>query len=109
MEDIHMGQLLERVIRRKGINISELAAALNITRPTLYSWFNQEVIDETAMQKISSIIVYDFSHDKPKPTVVNKIEEFTPIKDEAYWQERYIQLLERYSKLLEASFLPKRD
>jgi AcrR family transcriptional regulator len=109
MENIHMGQLLERVVRRKGLNISELAAALGITRRTLYNWFKLEVIDEVTMNRISSVIVYDLNSHIQKPTIVDKVsvepqgESQVVVKDEAYWQDRYIDLLERYSGLLAAS------
>ena len=103
-----MGQLLERVIRRKGLNISELATALGITRRTLYNWFKQEVIDEAIMERVSSVIVYDLTLNAPKPTIVQEVvvepTQENPIeKDEAYWQNRYIDLLERYSGLLAAT------
>jgi plasmid maintenance system antidote protein VapI len=107
MENIHMGQLLEKVIRRKEINITELAAALNITRRTLYNWFKQEIIDEGTMQRISDVIVYDFSSDTQIHTIINlginrPAEEASIIKNEAYWQDRYINLLEHYSELIKA-------
>ncbi|RZL02588.1 MAG: XRE family transcriptional regulator [Pedobacter sp.] len=97
-----MGELLERAIRRKGLNITELALALNITRRTLYNWFKQEVIDEATMEKISSVIKYEFNAHKSNPTII-KVVQATPliVKDEAYWQDRYIDLLERYAKLLQ--------
>jgi transcriptional regulator with XRE-family HTH domain len=105
MENIHMGQLLERVVKRKGLKVSELATALGITRRTLYNWFKQEVIDEVTMAKISSVIVYDFSSNPLKPTITTKVSEEPPKesqveKDETYWKNRYIDLLERYSGLL---------
>lgn len=103
-----MGQLLERVIRRKGINISELAGALGVTRRTLYNWFKQEVIDESIMERVSSVIVYDLTSNTPKPTIAKEIIfepniEVPVEKDEAYWQSRYIDLLERYAGLLAAN------
>jgi len=96
-----MGQLLEKVIRRKGINISELAIALNVTRRTIYNWFKQEVIDEQVMERISNKISYDFSPNRQTPTVIkNEVSDGKIVKDEQYWQDRYVDLLERYSKLL---------
>ncbi|RZK04290.1 MAG: XRE family transcriptional regulator [Flavobacterium sp.] len=101
MNDIHMGELLERAIRRKGLNITEIAAALNITRRTLYNWFKQDVIDEHTMERISKAIKYDLSSENGKPAVVKNIkDESSIIKDETYWQDRYIDLLEQYSLLI---------
>ena len=96
-----MGQLLEKVIRRKGINISELAIALNVTRRTIYNWFKQEIIDEHVMEKISNVISYDFTQNKQIPKITkNVVSDGIIVKDEKYWQDRYLDLLERYSKLL---------
>jgi DNA-binding XRE family transcriptional regulator len=37
--EIHMGQLLEKVIRKKGLNISKLAKAIGVDRRSMYNWF----------------------------------------------------------------------
>jgi len=101
MNEIHMGQLLEGAIRRKGLNITQIADALNVSRRTLYNWFKQEVIDEHVMERISGVIVYDAASIKPKPTIIKPITPESLLdKDEAYWQDKYIDLLERYAKLL---------
>jgi AcrR family transcriptional regulator len=105
MDNIHMGRLLEKVIRKKGINISELAAALNVTRTTIYNWFKKEVIDEVTMERISSVISYDIhSSDKTKATIIRApiVEpSLQEEKDDEYWRNKYVDLLERYAKLLE--------
>jgi transcriptional regulator with XRE-family HTH domain len=102
MNELHMGELLEKAIRRKGLNITELAVALNVTRRTLYNWFKQEVIDEVIMQKISGVINYGPNYLNEKPQLIANPNSESPIvKDEAYWQDRYIDLLERYAKLLQ--------
>jgi transcriptional regulator with XRE-family HTH domain len=102
MSDIHMGELLERAIRMKGVNITELARALNITRRTMYNLFKQEVIDKGTIERISEVINYDLTSENLNPVVVKDIkDESSIVKDEAYWQDRYLDLLERYSELIE--------
>jgi transcriptional regulator with XRE-family HTH domain len=102
MSDIHMGELLERAIRMKGVNITELARALNITRRTMYNLFKQEVIDKGTIERISEVIKYDLTSENLNPVVVKDIkDESSIVKDEAYWQDRYLDLLERYSELIE--------
>lgn len=104
MSDIHMGELLEKAIRRKGLNITKVASALGVTRRTLYNWFKMEIIDQQTMEKISQVIVYDPLINPIKPNVVEQTPSQANInKDEAYWQDRYIDLLERYSKLIQES------
>jgi transcriptional regulator with XRE-family HTH domain len=101
MSDIHMGELLEKAVRRKGLNLTELASALNITRRTLYNWFKQELIDKATMERISDIIQFEFNSTSSTPMVTqNLMPNQVIIKDESYWQDKYIDLLERYSKLL---------
>lgn len=98
-----MGELLERAIRRKGLNITEIASSMNVTRRTLYNWFKKDVIDKDIMERLSGIVIYEVTSDKP--VMVNNDMEGPQIiiKDEAYWQDRYIDLLERYSSLLAKS------
>ena len=98
-----MGALLEKAIRTKGINITELAVAINVSRRTIYNWFKQDVIDQDIMVRISGAIQYDL-------TIINSIpivsqDTFDPplVKNELYWQNRYIDLLERYAKLLKVA------
>jgi len=95
-----MGELLERAIRRKGLNITEIACAMDITRRTLYNWFEKPVIDRETMERFSSIISYDDISVQPKTNVADIKHPQLQLKDEAYWQDRYIDLLERYSSLL---------
>jgi predicted transcriptional regulator len=98
---IHMGELLERAIRRKGLNITELAYALGITRRTMYNWFKQEVIDEVTMERISSVINYEFNLPTSITVIAkNEVIQSLVLKDDAYWQNKYIDLLERYTLIL---------
>jgi transcriptional regulator with XRE-family HTH domain len=101
MSDIHMGELLEKALRRKGLNITKVASALGITRRTLYTWFNKKVIDQQIMEKISQVIEYDAQVNPIEPIIIKQKSNQLPlVRDEAYWQARYIDLLERYSKLI---------
>jgi AcrR family transcriptional regulator len=101
MGEIHMGQLLESAIRRTELSITEIAAALGISRRTIYNWFKLEVIDELVMEKISNVIKYDFSSGMAKATIINsETPGSLPLKDDGYWKDKYVKLLERYSDLI---------
>jgi transcriptional regulator with XRE-family HTH domain len=101
MGEIHMGQLLERAIKRKGLNISEIAVALNVSRRTLYNWFRLEVIDKSIMERISSATRHDFSSGQSQASIISpETDGSLTIKDEVYWKNKYIDLLERYSDLI---------
>ena len=69
MNELHMGELLEKAIRRKGLNITELAIALSVTRRTLYNWFKLERIDELVMERISEVIKYDINTSDINPVI----------------------------------------
>lgn len=57
----YVGQILERAIRRQSISISELSRRMNISRRTLYNWFNKRTLDKKLVCSIGAIIGYDFS------------------------------------------------
>ena len=101
MQVIHMGKLLEKVVRKKGFNISELARKLGVNRRTIYNWFGEENINRETMQRIADTIEHDFSNDYKDSNDNPALSTQDPlIKDDEYWKDKYIDLLERYAELL---------
>ena len=103
--DIHMGKLLERVIRKKGLNISGLAREIGVNRRSLYNWFEEKNIKVEVLQKVSEVIDHDFSAQFPnilgqEQNKKAEVSNATMVKDKEYWKDKYILLLERYSELL---------
>lgn len=96
-----MGELLEKVIRKKGLNISELAKAIGVHRRSFYNWFKEPQIKVEVMEKIAEAINHDFSGDIVVTTVKSKelIIRDHIVKDDEYWKNKYIDLLERYAEL----------
>jgi hypothetical protein len=108
MSEIHMGKLLEKVVRKKELNITELALAIGVQRRTMYNWFATPNLSETILRRISRVIVYDFkgTGDTPSivtPDIVDIATELVTSKNEEYWKDKYIDLLERYSTILRTS------
>jgi DNA-binding CsgD family transcriptional regulator len=111
-ETLHHGQLLERVVRRAPIGISEIARKLKISRRTIYNWFESDKINLDVLRKIGHIIGYNFSTDLPEEFMADKIQgmdqQFNQMpfihstqNDTAYyWMGRYIQLLENVNQTL---------
>jgi hypothetical protein len=113
----HHGQIVEKVFRRDGHSISEVARMLNINRRSIYNWFNQAVLRQEIIYKIGHGIMHDFSVEFPelfkasdfvfknKPSA--SIEEFKKQEpswqapNEAQWREKYLELYPRYKKLLD--------
>lgn len=97
MIGIHMGELLERAVKQRGMSITQIAMALNISRRTLYNWFKQKTIDDITMQKISKVMNPDMHLIKILP---DNFTEDTTILQENYWQDKYVDLLERHTEML---------
>lgn len=107
----HHGQIIERVIRRNGHSISELARLANVNRRSVYNWFNQKSLKPEIIFRIGCVINYDFSVDFPdlfsKDDFIKQSIPFTAIAttgtdlvDADYWKNKYIDLLERYNRML---------
>jgi transposase-like protein len=97
MNGIHMGELLEKAMKKKGMSVSAVAIALDINRRTLYNWFKQKTFNKEIMQKISSLMVLDkhLIEILPNNTILEKSN-----LQESCWQNKYIDLLEKYNELL---------
>ncbi|MDB5019132.1 MAG: hypothetical protein JWQ28_259 [Pedobacter sp.] len=108
----HYGQILERAIRRNGNSISDVARLLNINRRSVYNWFNQAQLRPEIIYKIGHVINYDFSVDlphlftpedfirKPRLAVNKQGELMEDTNNSNTWQQKYIDLLEKYNALL---------
>jgi lambda repressor-like predicted transcriptional regulator len=109
--DKHYGQIVELVIRKKGISISELARSSNINRKCVYNWFNQKYLKPEVIHRIGGIIKHDFSVEfpelfTPEDFMADQSEHEADMisdKDQAenkLWKDKYIVLLEHYNQLL---------
>jgi predicted transcriptional regulator len=104
----HHGEILEKVIRRTGPSLTDLAKLLNVNRRSLYNWFLQQRLKPEIILRIGRAINHDFSVEfhwlfksddfKIEPLTALESESGNNITD---WQEKYIDLLERYNSLLE--------
>jgi len=109
--DNHHGHIIERYIRSNCISISEIARRLDISRPTLYNWFESKQLSADIIVKIGLATSHDFSEEFPEVLAhrsyemdkevlkdINGLEQNSdPIY---YWMERYIRLLEKINQKL---------
>ena len=108
----HLGKVVEKVIRRDGHSISAISRLLRVNRRSVYNWFEQPRLRPEIIYRIGCIIKHDFSMELPdifSPTdfEFNSPEKESivafggdqPVKDDAYWKEKYYALLERYDTL----------
>jgi len=109
----HYGHIIERIIRRNGYSISELARLTNVNRRSIYNWFNQKGLKPEIIFRIGCALKHDFSEEFPELFNENDFEKIfsppTSATEEAssglegsstYWKDKYIKVLEDYNRLL---------
>lgn len=94
----HHGQIIEKVIRRQGHSITDIARLTGVNRRSVYNWFSQPVLKPHVIMNIGEAIRYDFSRDIHD---LNKIDYFqNEQENQEEWKSKYIELLEKYNRLL---------
>lgn len=102
------GEIVEHVIRRNNISISELSRRLHVSRRSIYNWFTQKNLSYDTIREIGEALDYDFSTDFPdkfnngrKNPSMNGYQtdlNFDDYQNSAnYWRNKYINLLEKYN------------
>jgi hypothetical protein len=107
--DTHEGQLLEVIIRKKQINISELANTTGIPRSKLYTCFRSPRLKPEIISRIGGAIGYDFAEEFPEALLQFQFPNKVSLESrdrELYYKHKYIDLLEKLSLLLEAKITP---
>jgi transcriptional regulator with XRE-family HTH domain len=111
-QDLHFGKIVERIVRRDHMGISEIARKLNVSRRTLYNWFNTKRLSFDIICQIGIVIEHDFSKEFPNefamrfnaPSAEKDIEaqeaKETPLDAIYYWMDKYIKLLEKFNEAL---------
>lgn len=110
--ELNAGQIVERVVRRNKVSISELARRLQVNRRSVYNWFDQKTLKIDIICKIGHVLNHDFSVDFPEAfgergfaAMENLIESVSDNEHKHpnsvhYWMVKYISLLEKYNELL---------
>ena len=110
--ELHTGAIVERVVRRSGVSITELARRTNVNRRSVYNWFNQKILKLDVICKIGNVLGHDFSLEFPnyfpnsennpsvKKSINVAIDEANSSESVYYWMNKYIGLLEKYNELL---------
>jgi plasmid maintenance system antidote protein VapI len=108
---VHCGELLERIIRRDRMGISEIARRLDVSRRTIYNWFEMEHISIDTIRRIGYVIGHDFSAEFPREFAKNTDYDMDSLTETHttldhhptaiyYWMDRYIKLLEKFNEVL---------
>jgi hypothetical protein len=105
----HHGQIVERIIKDKGYNITELATDLQVNRRTLYHWFGNQYLKPEIIHNIGLTIQHDFSKEFPElfstedfQFIFNSRDEPISVRNEIanHWKHKYLELLEKYNERL---------
>ena len=95
----HHGQIVERIVRRNGHSITDVARLTNVNRRSVYNWFSQSRLKPEIISKIGEAINHDFSKDLPELNQQHNPHYFYD-NDQKKWKTKYVELLERYNELL---------
>ena len=110
--ELNAGQIVERVVRRNKVSISELARRMRVNRRSVYNWFDQKTLKIDIICKIGNVLNHDFSVDFPEAFGERGFAVMEKMVDEMdenehkhpnsvhYWMVKYISLLEKYNALL---------
>jgi len=110
----HHGQLIEKIIRLNGYNISELARLLSVDRRTIYIWFKKKRLKKDVILQFAEHINHDFSVDFPEiflqanqsqslntSDCADEGSEYNNTLPDKDIHQKYIELLEKYNNLLQ--------
>jgi transcriptional regulator with XRE-family HTH domain len=86
----HFGQEIKKIIKRKGMTISEFARRINKSRENSYDIFTRKSLDTDLLKSISQVLEYDFlSKSMEKSKLVSEAHETSPPYTKAE-QELYL-------------------
>lgn len=111
--EMHIGELIEELIRVNHLSISEVARRMHVNRRSLYNWFKQKSIRPYILHRICNVLANDFSIELPsiikEAPMPDTGRNKTPPKESkeevnsntvSYWMNKYIYLLEKYNEML---------
>ena len=97
----HRGEIIKEAVYKSGFPITELAKRMGKSRRWVYLLFDNPTVSIDTVLQIGAIIHYDFSDEIEtiKPHVLND-SALNYSKEEVYWKNKYLKLLEEYNELL---------
>jgi hypothetical protein len=107
---VHRGEILKKAVAESGYPISKLAKRLGKSRKWVYLQFENPTVQLDYLLQIGKIIHFDFSKNFLEFSGYNVFEKTRFVSeadntyldhDVTYWRNKYIELLEKYNRLLE--------
>jgi predicted transcriptional regulator len=108
---LKQGEILERLVRRDRMGISELSRKLHVSRRTIYNWFGQDRIGHEVIWQVGKLLGQDLSSSFPEAFPKYSSEQAGQPAEAGkqigsdsnsvyFWMNKYIHLLEKYNDLL---------
>ncbi len=90
-------------MRGSGMSITAISHKLNVSRKTIYNYFEDPELDLKIVKRFEQILHTSIISQDQLMVNYNNPEglPLTAEKEAAYWRPKYIDLLERYTQLLE--------
>ncbi|MES2567604.1 MAG: hypothetical protein V4565_12100 [Bacteroidota bacterium] len=111
---IHIGKIIQKAIKLKGISVVEFAKKINYTRGNAYNIFNKQTIDTGLLVKINSIIgdnlFFNFITNEEMEAQVNKTDDMKKVKTALkQWDEfmQYVKAKEPEKKVVSSAMKGK--
>lgn len=105
----HKGEIVEKAVRQSGIPIAKVAKRIGKSRKWMYNAFANPQLSIDYILSIGKIIGHDFSKDLDDIKRLSMVEEkvvptyVKPEEDAAFWKNKYYELLDKYTLLLEGA------
>lgn len=106
----HRGEIIENAVRKSGMTITLVAKRMGKSRRHLYNIFESPNVSIDVVLQIGKIIHHDFTSEifevkkiQVDDQVVNENHDniYQLEKPASYWKDKYLNLLEKYNRLLE--------
>lgn len=108
---IHRGKIVEDVVRKSSISITEISKRMDYTRSTPYQHFKNEDLEYSIIIMYGKALRHDFSIEFPEIVgYMNMLEEplsgyrtYTvaeALQERDIWKDKYINLLEKHNEML---------
>jgi len=109
----HHGKIIERIVRRANISLSELSKMMGVNRRSMYNWFALPKVKPEVIFRLGKALEHDFSKEFPeffssedfnthwKHSGGPRYESVLPqATDDDFWKDKYISLLEKMNRTM---------
>lgn len=99
----HVGKQLEEAVRASEWSITALAQKLNLSRKTIYNYFENPDLEDYIVKRFEQVLhVYITNKNKENGMVGESNDtKYSAEGSAQYWKDKYLDLLEKYTALLE--------